>query len=126
MVKKVRVIKMVHLYVLCFSIFLFCPSTYGGSSSTSIEGRIMNGISPGVAIVARRSVASVRFSNLQGQFHICGGFILNKHWVGSAAQCLTGQTTQNTVVAVGTLTIVGGTSYNLNQIEMHKNYNATE
>lgn len=73
----------------------------------------------------RLSVASVRFSNIQGSFHLCGGFVINKRWVGTAAQCLTGQTINNTVVAVGTMAVAAGRIHELDQIEKHHNYNVT-
>lgn len=116
-----------HFFVLCLSIILFYPSSYAGSlSNQTVEDRILGGITLSSRTYQLMSLASVRFSNIQGQFHLCGGFIINKYWLGSAAQCLAGQTIQNTVVAVGSASIAGGTIYNLNRIEMHQNYNVNE
>lgn len=71
------------------------------------------------------ALASIRSVNNQGNFHICGGFIINKHWVGTAAQCMTHKTINNTAVAVGSSNIGGGTVYDVNRIEKH-NYNVNK
>lgn len=104
--------------VICLLTILgFCSP-----SRASIEQRLLAGGAPGAASNAD-SLASVRFRNNQGTVHVCGGFIINKRWVGTAAQCLTGKTINNTVVAVGRPTVTGGTIYDIIQIEKHQNYN---
>lgn len=115
-------LKMVNsLWVYVLLTLLYLQGNEGASLST--QNRLVGGVTGLGFSTDRYSMASVRFSNVQGQFHLCGGFIINKRWVGTAAQCLEGQTTQNTVVAVGTTSIVLGTVYGLSQIEMHQNFN---
>ncbi len=103
------------------TIFACCSPIRADISPGSIEQRLLSGGSLPISTNAD-SVASVRLKNSQGTVHICGGFIINKHWVGTAAQCLTGKTINNTVVAVGRPTVTGGPIYDINQIEKH-NYN---
>lgn len=98
-----------------------CYSTNCADVLESKEERLIGGTLPG-ATVNRQTVASIRLQMLQMSFHVCGGFIINKHWVGTAAQCLTNKTIYNTVVAVGSTSITGGTIYNLERIEKHQNY----
>lgn len=113
--------------VPCLLIIANCWQTSAVLSVDSVQERLLGGgtISTGLTPVAI-SVASVRSKSVQGNFHVCGGFIINKHWVGTAAQCLTYRNVSNTAVSVGARhAINGGIVYDLSRIEKH-NYNVSE
>lgn len=112
------------IFLFLTTVILLCPKASDGlyASRHSLEERILGG----ATAPSRSSIASVRVSNLQGTFHICGGFVINRRWAGTAAQCLTGYLVPNIVIAVGTTTIVGGIIYTLSEIQIHFQYNVKE
>ncbi len=105
------------------TIVSYCSLSSAIFSSERGESRILGGVAATAATLNRASVASVRLYTSQGHFHVCGGFIINRRWVGTAAQCMTDKTTNNAAVSVGSLAIGGGTIYNLDRIEKHENFN---
>lgn len=110
-------------YFCLLTIFAFCSPSRADIWPNSIEQRLLAAGAAGSSALNANSVASVRLRNNQGTVHVCGGFIINKRWVGTAAQCLTGKTINNTVVAVGIPTVTGGLIYGIVHIEKHQNYN---
>lgn len=113
-----------NVVTLCLlTIFSLCSPSCALVASERVEGRILGGAAATAATLNRASVASIRFYNLQISVHVCGGFIINRRWVGTAAQCMEGKTTSTCVVAVGSLTLTGGILYPLDRIEKHENYN---
>lgn len=81
------------------------------ASAPSRDNRIMGG-----AIIRHNAMASVRTAMLQGNFHICGGFVINNFFVGTAAQCVFDRTASNTIVGVGTNLITATITYSLGNI----------
>ncbi|XP_037033478.1 chymotrypsin-2-like [Bradysia coprophila] len=113
-----------HFSVLCLlAIFAYCSPSRADVLSKSTEQRLL-GAANAPTNTNSNSVASVRYLTSQLSQHVCGGFIINKHWIGTAAQCLTGKTVNNTVVAVGRPTISGGTIHSVDRIVMHENYDS--
>lgn len=104
------------------TIFACCSSSCADVPLESTEGRILGGGNPG-ANSNVRTVASIRLRTTQMSYHTCGAFIINKHWVGTAGQCMAEKTENNTVVAVGSTSIVAGTIYDINRIETHVDFN---
>lgn len=60
----------------------------------------------------------------QGNSHFCGGFIISGRTIGTAAHCTSSRTPANTITAVGTNNIRGGTTYLLQSIFVHANYSS--
>lgn len=105
-----------------FLCLLASSSNWADAELGNVDKRILSAAVPPAATNAA-SVASIRLALVQGNFHIGGGFIINKHWVGTAAQVLTELNVNNTVVAVNRPTVTGGTIYTVNHIEIHQNFN---
>lgn len=114
----------VTLCLLTISSFssLSCAIFTSGKAEERLLGSVVAATNGAEARRHLISVASIRSKYTHGNFHVCGGFIINKHWVGTAAQCMIDKTINNTAVAVGSTNIAGGTIYDLNRIEIH-NYN---
>lgn len=60
----------------------------------------------------------------RGNRHFCGGSILTGKWVISAAHCTAGRTPNDVIVAVGSIWILGGDSYDVDKIISHENYDS--
>lgn len=58
--------------------------------------------------------------------HFCGGSILNRIWVISAARCTHKRQRDGVIIAVGAISIRGGIVYKVAAIINHHQYNATE
>lgn len=87
------------------------------------DGRIMHGVSQ-----ANAAVASLRTRTVQGNFHLCGGFIINLNWIGTAAQCVHGREdrAQDFVVGVGTNSITTTRNYDVAFIVPHNDFNVRQ
>lgn len=100
---------MIILYCLCAYIY-FCQAK---------EGRIVGGqiAHPG------QFPYQVSFRNAFDK-HICGGSILNKNWILTAASSIDQSIPQNIHIVVGSILLnEGGTHHKLKQIKLHPKYN---
>ena len=82
------------------------------------SGRVLGGTAKGNA-----SVASIQALTFHGNYHICGAFIINKRWIGTAAQCVVGQTNKTIGVSVGVSSITSIRALRLSRIEIHPSFN---
>lgn len=96
------------------------------ANSLLVENNPRNGRIIGGAIARNDAVASVRTAMLQGNFHICGAFILNNNWVGTAAQCIFDRTIANTIIGVGTNLITPTVTHGLAEIAIHADWSVSE
>lgn len=111
--------------MLSRSVLLCCVLAVANALLTSEEeglrGRIMGG-----AIGRHDAVASIRSSMLQGNMHICGAFIINNQWIGTAAQCVYGRTAANTIVGVGTNLITPTVTHALQEIFINNDFDVSK
>lgn len=90
------------------------------SSELRNVSRIMGG-----SITRNDAMASIRTSIAQGNLHLCGAFIINNRWIGTAAQCVHGRTTADTIVGVGTNLITPTITHTLQDIFINEGFNVT-
>lgn len=78
----------------------------------------------GGAFVANTAVASLRTRSLQGNSHLCGAFIINQNWIGTAAQCVNDREDrpQDFLVGVGTNSITTTRNYEVGLIIKHEGF----
>lgn len=103
-------------------VVLLCVLAVANSLLVSDEDNLRNGRIMGGTIGRHDAIASIRSSMLQGNMHICGAFILNNHWVGTAAQCVFDRTVANTLIGVGTNLIVPTVTHTLYSIHINDDF----
>ncbi|XP_017775823.1 PREDICTED: transmembrane protease serine 11D-like [Nicrophorus vespilloides] len=86
-------------------------------AAVNAEHRIVGGFD------AEEGAFPYQVSLRRGNFHFCGGSILNENWVLSAAHCVVGKSPENMSVVVGTNSLSeGGDWYDIEQFIPHSLY----
>ncbi|XP_076179603.1 transmembrane protease serine 9-like [Ptiloglossa arizonensis] len=88
-----------------------------------LDPRIVNGEDAKVGEIPYQ----VSLQNKGSSFHFCGGSVLNKNYVITAAHCVTGKIGGNIQIVAGTINLAKPTSkHNVKKIIIHELYNSSD